>query len=674
MDKKIGKKFILIFCFLMCCLFVFPSGYEFVNQEISEILYSISMVENQSIVGDDTVSGTGTFRFYGENFEEAFDSFLLANRLYVDKTKQTWIVSKIKFEKIESEWIFDCYDLYLEKIFEHISEHSDFAIIFSSLPNVKQSFHLKANSVEELVTLILKKYNNYEVKVDGKTILIEKKVVEDKSLQLSSNSEKLFIEKNDEKFNITLKNVYFDIFLENLKTKTDFQFFSLVKENPVIYWVEVENQDFDYVLDSVASLCNVSYVKKDDVYIFYSDYGKSNLLIEKNKWETYKLENILPENFISLFSSRFQNVEIMILSNTEVMINHSKEDEIPIKKFIEKIDVKHEKHLLTFNYISEKDFLDNLPKDYSRENFYPSGTNYSLYFYGTQAQFEELSEYVLEMDKPIKKVSYDLLIVQTQKSLADNWNANLRISQLKPGNIFQAGLSMAPQFSFSLDFVHAFGYKFAAELQASIQENQTEIFADTTLHGVSDVPIEFRNTSTFRYRDPYINLENGNQIQSGITKEIVSGIVLEIVGSVSGNGTITTSVSASISRRGADVSSNSGNPPPTSEKFVTTQVIGKSGEVIVLSGLVQNDSTYVEERVPFLGRIPLIGKLFSGKTKSNEKTEMIIYLVPHIEEKIEVAEEIMEENQTFIVGEIFDFHEKMDAVVRTSVIKALSKF
>ena len=674
MDKKIGKKFILIFCFLMCFGFVFSSGYEFVNQEITEILYSISMVENQSIVGDDTVSGTGTFRFYGENFEEAFDSFLLANRLYVDKSKQTWIVSKIKLVEIDSEWIFDCYDLYLEKIFEHISEHSDFSIIFSSLPNVKQSFHLKANSVEELVTLILKNYSNYEVKADGKTLLIEKKVVEDKGLQFSTKNEKMLIEKNDKKFNINLKNVYFDSFLENLKSNNDFQFFSLVKENPLIYWAEVENQDFDYVLDSVCSLCNVSYVKKDGVYIFYSDYGKSNLLIEKNKWETYKLENILPENFISLFSSRFQNVEIMILSNTEVMINHSKQDEIPIKMFIKKIDVKQEKHLLTFNYISEKDFFDNLPKDYSRENFYPSGTNYSVYFYGTQAQFEELSEYVLEMDKPIKKVSYDLLIVQTQKSLADNWNANLRISQLKPGNIFQAGLSMAPQFSFSLDFVHAFGYKFAAELQASIQENQTEIFADTTLHGVSDVPIEFRNTSTFRYRDPYINLENGNQIQSGITKEIVSGIVLEIVGSVSGNGTITTSVSASVSRRGADVSSNSGNPPPTSEKFVTTQVIGKSGEVIVLSGLVQNDSTYVEERVPFLGKIPLIGKLFSGKTKSNEKTEMIIYLVPHIEEKIEVAEEIMEENQTFIVGEIFDFHEKMDAVVRTSVIKALSKF
>ena len=149
------------------------------------------------------------------------------------------------------------------------------------------------------------------------------------------------------------------------------------------------------------------------------------------------------------------------------------------------------------------------------------------------------------------------------------------------------------------------------------------------------VPIEFKNTNTFRYRDPYINLENGNQIQSGVTKEIISGLVLEIVGSVSGNGTITTSVTASVSRRGADVSSNSGNPPPTSEKLVTTQVIGKSGEVIVLSGLVQNDSTFVEERLPFISKIPLLGKLFSGKTKNKEKTEMIIYLVPHLDENPE---------------------------------------
>ena len=47
---------------------------------------------------------------------------------------------------------------------------------------------------------------------------------------------------------------------------------------------------------------------------------------------------------------------------------------------------------------------------------------------------------------------------------------------------------------------------------------------------------------------------------------------------------------------------------------------------------MQNDSTFVEERLPFIIKIPLLGKLFSGKTKNNEKTEMIIYLVPHLDE------------------------------------------
>ena len=420
-----------------------------------------------------------------------------------------------------------------------------------------------------------------------------------------------------------------------LKEKRDFQFLSLVKENQIISWAEFENQDFDFVLASVCALCNVAFTQKDDLFIFYTNYDKSKELVNENQWTSYLLENISTDNFVNLFSARFKNLEILILSGSTVLINHSKKDRDLVVDFIKKTDVKREKYLLTFDYISASKFLKDLPKDFSEQDFYSTGTETSLFFYGTLAQYENLKNYVSEMDRAQKRISYDLLIVQTQKSRVDSWNSSLKVSRLNPGNTNVASLSLAPNFSFSMDLVQAFGLLFSSELQASIQENETEIFADTTLYGVSEVPIEFKNTNTFRYRDPYINLENGNQIQSGVTKEIISGLVLEIVGSVSGNGTITTSVTASVSRRGADVSSNSGNPPPTSEKLVTTQVIGKSGEVIVLSGLVQNDSTFVEERLPFISKIPLLGKLFSGKTKNKEKTEMIIYLVPHLDENPE---------------------------------------
>lgn len=637
MYKKFGKKFIVLFCLVLCNCLLFSAGYEFVNQEISEILYSVSLVENQSIAVDDTVSGIGTFRFYGENFDEAFDSFLMANRLYVDKSKDTWVVSKIRFSTFEEKneektFSLDCYDLFLERIFEYISEKTNYAIIYSSLPNVKQSFHLKANSLEKLIELILKNFDGYEISSEENTIFIGKKLNKEVVVAEKTDKSQIEIQFFDNKFNINLKNANFEKFLDEMKKKMDFQFLSLVKENPVISWAEFENQDFNFVLDSVCALCNVAFTQKDDLFIFYTNYEKSKELVNEKQWTSYLLENISAENFVSMFSNRFKNLDIMILSDSSVMISHSEKERDLITDFIHKTDVKMEKHLLTFDYISASKFLKDLPRDFSEQDFYSTGTESSLFFYGTLAQFENLKKYVSEMDKAQKRISYDLLIVQTQKSRVDNWNSSLKVSRLNPGNANTVNLSVAPNFSFNSNFVSAFGLMFSAELQASIQENETEIFADTTLYGVSEVPIEFKNTNTFRYRDPYINLENGSQIQSGVTKEIVSGLVLDIVGSVSGNGTITTSVTASVSRRGADVSSNSGNPPPTSEKLVTTQVIGKSGEVIVLSGLVQNDSTFVEERLPFISKIPLLGKLFSGKTKNNEKTEMIIYLVPHLDE------------------------------------------
>ena len=95
---------------------------------------------------------------------------------------------------------------------------------------------------------------------------------------------------------------------------------------------------------------------------------------------------------------------------------------------------------------------------------------------------------------------------------------------------------------------------------------------------------------------------------------------------------ITSSITASVSRQGADLSSKTGNPPPTSEKIITTQVRAKSGEPIVLTGLVQDEESSAQEGVPLLSQIPGLGLLFKSKAKTKEHTEMVIYLVPHWEQ------------------------------------------
>lgn len=56
----------------------------------------------------------------------------------------------------------------------------------------------------------------------------------------------------------------------------------------------------------------------------------------------------------------------------------------------------------------------------------------------------------------------------------------------------------------------------------------------------------------------------------------------------------------------------------------------REGETIVLGGLVQETESETRTQTPILGSIPLLGYLFSSTSISTVKSELIIYVTPHI--------------------------------------------
>lgn len=61
-----------------------------------------------------------------------------------------------------------------------------------------------------------------------------------------------------------------------------------------------------------------------------------------------------------------------------------------------------------------------------------------------------------------------------------------------------------------------------------------------------------------------------------------------------------------------------------------TVVLTPDGQTVVIGGLMQNDSGEVVTKVPLLGDIPLLGNLFRHKITSDAKTELLIFLTPHV--------------------------------------------
>jgi general secretion pathway protein D len=68
----------------------------------------------------------------------------------------------------------------------------------------------------------------------------------------------------------------------------------------------------------------------------------------------------------------------------------------------------------------------------------------------------------------------------------------------------------------------------------------------------------------------------------------------------------------------------------TNKRTITTTVLIEDGGVVALGGLIENDSTRGETRVPFLGSIPLIGYLFKTRSATSTKNNLIMFIRPKI--------------------------------------------
>ncbi len=106
------------------------------------------------------------------------------------------------------------------------------------------------------------------------------------------------------------------------------------------------------------------------------------------------------------------------------------------------------------------------------------------------------------------------------------------------------------------------------------------------------------------------------------------GIKLEVEPKVGRNGVIRAIIDAEVSALDPSVTT-AGGPALLSRK-TKTEFNVRTGETIVLSGLLQRDNTNSVDKVPFLGDIPVLGALFRSKRFQNKETELVVFVTPNV--------------------------------------------
>ncbi len=270
--------------------------------------------------------------------------------------------------------------------------------------------------------------------------------------------------------------------------------------------------------------------------------------------------------------------------------------------------------------------------DLSEETYFEADeeTN-SLLIMTSTKNYEKIKPIIDELDKPVGQVLIKVLFAEITHS-----------NSVDLGTEFSAWNLRGAGETNNLEVGTAFGTP-TGGLTASVFDNTLEATV-STLQETGKLNILSR---------PYILTSNqqeasmtvGNEVpfatgsntsdtgSTVITTEYRNiGIDLSVTPSINPEGLVILTVSPTISSTTGDSVrvSDQLSLPVFASRTSTTKVAVRDGQTIVIGGLIQDEIRDTVSKVPLLGDLPLLGHAFKRTQKEKVKTELLIFLTPHV--------------------------------------------
>ncbi|MFC4622333.1 pilus assembly protein N-terminal domain-containing protein [Comamonas nitrativorans] len=159
-----------------------------------------------------------------------------------------------------------------------------------------------------------------------------------------------------------------------------------------------------------------------------------------------------------------------------------------------------------------------------------------------------------------------------------------------------------------------------ATLNALAQEGKTTILAEPQLSARNGASASFLAGGEIPYS---VRTNEGPSIEF---KQY--GVRLDILPRVDNTGNVHAQIAAEVSSIDPSISTEFG--PGLLSRKTNTEFNVRQGETIVLSGLIQRETSVNTDRVPGLSNIPILGALFRSKSFQNKETELVIFVTPTV--------------------------------------------
>lgn len=239
-----------------------------------------------------------------------------------------------------------------------------------------------------------------------------------------------------------------------------------------------------------------------------------------------------------------------------------------------------------------------------------------------------------EMDKPVRQVLIKVLIAEVTHTNGSDIGA-----ELSALNIRASGNGQQAQTNFLIPGIQQNGTGLVVQLletdfQATIRLLETQGKLDVLSRPYILASDNQLASITVGQEVPLIDssriTDTGQTINTLSYQDV--GILLDVIPSINPDGLVILDVAPEISTLTGETVpiSDTASQPIIAKRSAQTRVGVRSGNTIVIGGLMEDRVTESVNKVPLLGDIPLLGEAFKRTVKNKAKTELLIFLTPHV--------------------------------------------
>ena len=290
--------------------------------------------------------------------------------------------------------------------------------------------------------------------------------------------------------------------------------------------------------------------------------------------------------------------------------------------------------------------------------------NNALIIAASSAVIREIKNVVSKLDRSRPQVLIEAVIAELSEDQARNISANLVYTSKNRGgyltnfdgllsSLLGVGLGSPSDESIASavgqlpkstlgvvgDFDRNTGKGMGLLIQALKTDGSTNILStpsvvtldneEATLSVGEEVPFVTGSFSSINN-----NSSNSNPFTTVNREEV--GVMLKVKPQISkGN-----AVRLEIEQESSKVKSGEPGLQTTSKSTMQTNVMIQDGELLILGGLIEDQSDNTESKVPLLGDIPLLGRLFKSSNKSDSQTVLMMFIRPTIIRTAEDARQL----------------------------------